>query len=111
MLLTTLLLAVMAPSPAAMVDTTRATFTTCLRIDMKKALETKVGEAEYELALKANCAAERDAFRKAVIALGRSAGDSEKVATEDADWQIEDYHENFMEKFMDYKSTNTLPGD
>ncbi|WP_439568714.1 hypothetical protein [Sphingopyxis sp.] len=109
MLITTLILAAMVQSPT--VDTTRAAFTKCLRDDMKKALEAKVEEVEYEMALKANCGAERDAFRKAVIALGRSGGDSEKVAVEDADMQIEDYHANFTDKFKDYKANNSLPGE
>lgn len=109
MLITSLIFAAMIQSPA--VDTTRAAFTKCLRDDMKKALEAKVEEVEYEMALKANCSTERDAFRKAVIALGRSGGDSEKVAAEDADMQIEDYHANFTDKFKDYKSNNTMPGE
>ncbi len=107
----TLLLAAAAPSPTAAVDTTRAAFTKCLREDMKKALEAKVEEVEYEMTLKANCGTERDAFRKAVIALGRSGGDSEKVASEDADMQIDDYHANFTDKFKDYKANNSLPGE
>ncbi|KTE00423.1 hypothetical protein [Sphingopyxis sp. H115] len=111
MLITTLLLAAMAPAPAAAVDTTRAAFTKCLRDHMKASLEAKMEEAEYELALKATCTAERDAFRKAVIALGRSGGDSEKVATEDADMQVDDYHANFTDKFKDYKANNSLPGE
>jgi len=111
LLITTLILAAMVQSPSATVDTTRAAFTKCLRTDMKKALEAKVEEVEYEMALKANCSTERDAFRKAVIALGRSGGDSEKVASEDADMQIEDYHANFTDKFKDYKANNSLPGD
>ncbi len=109
MLITSLVFAAMIQSPT--VDTTRAAFTKCLREDMKKALEAKVEEVEYEMALKANCSTERDAFRKAVIALGRSGGDSEKVAAEDADMQIEDYHANFTDKFKDYKANNSLPGD
>ncbi|OHD04446.1 hypothetical protein [Sphingopyxis sp. RIFCSPHIGHO2_12_FULL_65_19] len=111
MLITTIVLALMAQSPSAAVDTTRAAFTKCLRTDMKKALEAKMEEAEYEMTVKANCSTERDAFRKAVIALGRSGGDSEKLATEDAEMQIDDYHANFTDKFKDYKSSNTLPGD
>lgn len=109
MLVTTLVFAAMIQSPA--VETSRAAFTKCLRNDMKKALEAKVEEVEYQMALKANCSAERDAFRKALIALGRSGGDSEKVAAEDADMQIEDYHASFTDKFKDYKSNNTMPGD
>ena len=111
MLITTLLLAVMAQSPSAMVDTTRVAFTKCLRDDMKKALEAKVEDVQYEMQVKSNCGTEREAFRKAVIALGRSGGDSEAVAAEDADLQIEDYHANFTEKFKDYNSTNTMPGE
>ena len=111
MLITTLILVFMVQSPSATVDTTRAAFTKCLRTDMKKALEAKMEEAEYEMAVKANCSAEREAFRKAVIALGKSGGDSEKVAAEDAEMQIDDYHANFTDKFKDYKSTNTLPGE
>ena len=111
MLITALLLATAAPAGAGNVDTTRAAFTKCLRTDMKKALEAKMEEAEYEMTVKANCSTEREAFRKAVIALGRSGGDSEKVASEDAEMQIDDYHANFTDKFKDYKSTNTLPGE
>lgn len=111
MLITTLLLVAAAQSPSATVDTTRAAFTKCVRDHMKQSLEAKMEEAEYELALKAACSTERDAFRKAVIALGRSGGDSEKVATEDADMQVEDYHANFTEKFKDYKANNSLPGE
>lgn len=111
LLITTLILAAMVQSPSATVDTTRAAFTKCLRADMKKALEAKMEEAEYEMQVKSNCGTERDAFRKAVIALGKSGGDSEKVAGEDADMQIDDYHANFTDKFKDYKSTNTMPGE
>lgn len=111
MLITSILLAAMAPASTANVDTARAAFTKCLRTDMKKSLEAKMGEAEYEMALKSNCSEERDAFRAAVIAFGRAAGDSEKNASEDADMQIEDYHANFTDKFKDYSSTNTLPGE
>ena len=74
-----------AAPPAATVATTRVAFTKCLRDDMKKALEAKVEDVQYEMQVKSNCGPERDAFRKAVIALGRASGDSEAVATEDAD--------------------------
>ncbi|WP_077148768.1 hypothetical protein [Sphingopyxis sp. KK2] len=111
MLITSIILAAMAPVSTAQVDTTRAAFTKCLRDDLRKSLEAKMGEAEYEMAVKSVCSTERDAFRAAVIAFGRAAGDSEKNATDDADMQIEDYHANFTDKFKDYNSTNTLPGE
>src|SRR3546814_4221035 len=55
---------------------------------MKKALEAKVEDVQYEMQVKSNCGTERDAFRKAVIALGRASGDSEAVATDDADLPV-----------------------
>ena len=111
MLITTLLLAAMAPAPTGAVDTTRAAFTKCLRDHMKKSLQDKMGEAEYEMAVKSTCGTERDAFRAAVVAFGRAAGDRQKNAEDDADMQIEDYHANFTDKFKDYSSSNTLPGE
>ena len=110
MLITTIVLALMVQSPSATVDTTRAAFTKCLRDDMKKSLEAKMGEAEYEMAMKSNCSAERDAFRAAVIAFDKASGDSQANAEDNADMQVEDYHANFTDKFKDYASSNTLPG-
>ena len=111
MLITSLLLAAMAPAPTAQVDTTRAAFTKCLRAHLKKSLEAKMGEAEYGVSLKGACESERAAYRAAVIALDRASGDSEADATENADMQVDDYHASFTDKFKDYSSTNTLPGD
>ncbi|HMO76766.1 MAG TPA: hypothetical protein PKD48_15625 [Sphingopyxis sp.] len=113
MLITSLVLAAAAAvqSPAAKVDATRAAFTKCLRDDLKKSLEKKMTDAEYEMAVKSVCGPEREAFHAAVVAFGRSAGDSQKNAQEDADIQVEDYHANFTDKFKDYSATNTIPGD
>ena len=111
MSITSLLLALAAPSPTAAVDTSRAAFTKCLREHMKKSLEAKMGEAEYEMSLKGACDSERSAFRAAVTAANRAAGDSAADAAENADMQVEDYHANFTDKFRDYSSTNTMPGD
>lgn len=109
MLVTSLLLIAMAQSPTAAVDTTRVAFTKCLHADMKKSLDQKKTPEDYATAIKTACATERDAFRKAVIALDKASGDSDADAAEDADMQIEDYHENFVEKFTDYTETNTMP--
>ena len=111
MLITTILLAAMAPAPTATVDTTRAAFTKCLRENVKKSLEAKMPAGEFEVAVKSICNDERTAFRSAVIAFGRSGGDSETVAAEDADMQVDDYHANFVDKYKDYASTNTMPGE
>ena len=111
MLITALLLATAAPAGSGSVDTTRAAFTKCLREHMKKSLEAKMGEAEYEMSLKGACDSERSAFRAAVTAANRAAGDSAADAAENADMQVEDYHANFTDKFKDYSSTNTMPGE
>ena len=111
MLITALLLATAAPAGSGSVDTTRAAFTKCLREHMKKSLEAKMGEAEYEMSLKGACDSERSAFRAAVTAANRAAGDSAADAAENADMQVEDYHANFTDKFKDYSSTGTMPGE
>ncbi|ALH79004.1 hypothetical protein [Sphingopyxis macrogoltabida] len=111
MLFTTLLLAAMAPSPTAAVDTTRVAFTKCLNTAMKKGLDDKITAAEFEMAVKSVCETERAAFRTAVIALNRSGGDSEADAAENADMQVDDYHANFVDKFKDYSENNSRPGD
>lgn len=111
MLMTAMFLAALAQSPTANVDTTRAAYTKCLRTHLKKSLEAKVEEAEFEMSLKSTCSTESDAFHAAVLASNRAAGDNAADAKENADMQVEDYHASFKEKFADYKSTNTLPGN
>jgi len=111
MLIASILLAAMAPAPAGNVDTTRAAFTKCLRAHLKKQLEAKVTEAEFELSVKSACDAEQSAFKAAVTATNRAGGDSQADAEENAQMQIDDYHANFTDKFKDYASTNTMPGE
>lgn len=111
MLIASILMVAMAPAPAGNVDTTRAAFTKCLRTHLKKQLEAKVGEAEFEISVKSACDAEQTAFNAAVTAANRAAGDSQADAEENAQMQIDDYYANFTDKFKDYASTNTLPGD
>lgn len=110
MLIASILLAAAAPSAAGNVNETRATYTKCLRGHLKKSLEDKMGEAEFEMSLKSTCETEREAFRAAVTAEDRASGSSAADAAENAEMQIEDYAANFTDKFKDYSSTNTLPG-
>ncbi|WP_428678795.1 hypothetical protein [Sphingopyxis sp.] len=111
MLILSMALAAMAPAPAGNVDTTRNAFTKCLRGHLKKSLEAKMGEAEYEMSLKGACDTEREAFRAAVTAANRAGGDNATDAADNAEMQVEDYHAGFTDKFKDYSSTNTMPGD
>ena len=111
MLIASILLAAAAPAPAGNVDTTRAAFTKCLRGYLKKSLEAKMGDAEFEIGVKSTCEAERSAFHAAVEAANRAGGDSAADAKDNADMQVDDYAVNFTEKFKDYSSTNTMPGD
>src|SRR3546814_11507228 len=50
---------------------------------------------------------ERSAFRAAVIAFDQSSGDSAAEAAENDDMQIQDYHDNFLEKFQDSSEHTT----
>ncbi|OHD03578.1 MAG: hypothetical protein A2885_08520 [Sphingopyxis sp. RIFCSPHIGHO2_01_FULL_65_24] len=111
MLIASILLAAMAPAPAGNVDSTRAAFTKCLRDHLKKELEGKVSEAEFELSIKSTCETERAAFKVAVTAQNRAGGDSAADAAENADMQVDDYHANFTDKFKDYSSSGSLPGE
>ena len=54
---------------------------------------------------------EQSAFKAAVTATNRAGGDTQADAEENAQMQIDDYHANFTDKFKDYASTNTLPGE
>jgi len=111
MLIASILMVAMAPAPAGGVDATRDAFTKCLRGHLKKSLEAKMGEAEYEMSLKGACDSEREAFRGAIIAGNKASGDSAADAADNAEMQIEDYHASFTDKFNDYSASNTLPAD
>lgn len=111
MLISTLALGAMLQSATVAVDNSRGAFTKCLRTHMTKSLKDKMSPSEYDEAIKGICAGERDAFRKAVIALNRATGDSAADAAENADMQIEDYQANFSEKFKDNSEAGTLPED
>ena len=54
---------------------------------------------------------DREAFRAAVTAANASSGYSAADAADNAEMQIEDYHASFTDKFKDYSSTGTLPGN
>lgn len=111
MFIASILLAAMAPAPTGNVDTTRAAFTKCLRGFVKTSLEAKMPEGEFEISLKSACETERAAFRGAVVAANRAGGDSAADAADNADMQVDDYHANFTDKYKDYSSSGTMPGE
>lgn len=104
-------LAVTVATPSATVDTTRVAFAQCLRAHLKKSLEAKMADTDYEAAIKTVCTKERDAFRAAVVVLNRATGFKAADAEEDAEAQVNDYYANFSDKFMDYSASNTMPVD
>lgn len=111
MLTPAFLLLALVQSPTANVDTSRVAFTECLRREVRSSLEAKVTPADFTAALPSKCDTTRKAFRAAIITADRASGDSEAIATENADMQIDDYHQSFADKFKDYSETNTLPAD
>lgn len=104
-------LAVAVATPSQMVDTSRESFAKCLRVHLKKSLDDKMSDIDYEAAIKTVCTKERDAFRDAVITLDKASGYSASDADDDATAQVDDYYINFSDKFMDYSATNTRPAD
>ncbi|HET6537534.1 MAG TPA: hypothetical protein VFG34_05390 [Sphingopyxis sp.] len=106
-----ILIAALLQSPLAQVDSSRAAFTKCLRQEVKKSLDAKMSPEDFASSLVKKCEPTRNSFRAALIAADRASGDSEATATENADLQIEDYHQNFADKFKDYSETNTAPAD
>jgi uncharacterized protein YhaN len=111
MLTTAALLVALLQSSTATVDTSRVAFTECLRKEVRTSLHDKVPPADFASGLSSKCEKQRDAFRAAVIAADRASGDSLDAAAQDANAQIDDYHQSFAEKYKDYSETNTLPGD
>ena len=98
-------------SPTAQVDSSRTAFTECLRREVRSSLERKIDPADFTAALPSKCDAPRKAFRAAIIAADRASGDSASVAAENADMQIDDYHQSFADKYKDFSESNTLPAD
>jgi hypothetical protein len=66
---------------------------------------------EFSLSVKSACETQQNAFKAAVTAANRAGGDSAADAADNAEMQVDDYHANFTDKFKDYSSTNTLPGE
>lgn len=111
MLTTAALLVALLQAPTATVDTSRTAFTECLRTELRTSLQAKVTPDDFAAGLKSKCEKSRADFRAAVIAADRASGDKPDAAAQDADAQIDDYHQGFAEKYKDYSETNTLPGD
>lgn len=107
--ITLLLAAALAMQSAATMDRARADYLKCMRGFLYKSVEAKMPDSEFTLAIKSACSAEQAAFHAAVIALDRADGVKPADAKENADLQVEDYIENFKEKFADYMASGTLP--
>jgi hypothetical protein len=111
MLGTTLIFAAaLAAQSAGSLDKARGDYLKCMRGFLYESVKAKMPDSEFDLAVKSACSTEQAAFHSAVIALDRADGVKAADAKENADMQVEDYIENFKEKFADYIATNTLPG-
>lgn len=102
-------LAALAAQTAGNLDKARGDYLKCMRGFLYESLQAKMPEGEFGLAVKGACSNEQAAFHAAVIALDRADGVKPADAKENADMQVEDYIENFKEKFADYTATETLP--
>ena len=106
---TLLLVAALAAQSSANADKARADYLKCMRGFLHESVNAKMPDSEFTLAVKSACSAEQAAFHAAVMALDRADGMKPADAKENADLQVEDYIENFKEKFADYMASGTLP--
>lgn len=106
---TMMLVAALAAQTAGNLDKARGDYLKCMRGFLHDSVKAKMPDSEFGLAIKSACSTEQAAFHAAVIALDRADGVKPADAKENADMQVEDYIENFKEKFADYMETNTLP--
>lgn len=106
---TFLFAAALAAQSAGTLDKARSDYLKCMRGFLYESVKAKMPDSEFGLAVKGACQTEQTAFHVAVIALDRADGVKAADAKENADMQVEDYIENFKEKFADYSESNTLP--
>lgn len=106
---TILFAAALAAQSAGGLDKARGDYLKCMRVFLYESVKAKMPDTEFGLAVKGACQTEQTAFHAAVIALDRADGVKAADAKENADFQVEDYIDNFKSKFADYIESNTLP--
>lgn len=97
-MIASLLLGMAAATAQADSAAQRRALTACFRTVATKALEEKKAPGDFEGLARAQCAAEINAFRSAVVAVDVRAGRARQAAQSDADLQIADYLTSFAER-------------
>lgn len=78
----------------------RAAFSTCLKEAIANAKSANVGLEAFNAFAKTQCAAQEAALRKAVMALDMKNGISRKDATDNADFEMNDYFVTTAERYQ-----------
>ncbi|MEY4270436.1 MAG: hypothetical protein RLZZ58_1652 [Pseudomonadota bacterium] len=99
----------LAAAPVS-VDAARNDYGKCLRDFTRVSLKADKVEVEFNAGLRDACTEKEAVYRDAIIRVDRQDGFTQKEADEDAEEQIVDYLDNFKEKYVDYRETNTGPG-
>ena len=103
-------IAIAAAQPADLMIKARDDYTGCLRKFVSDSLDKKMDPADFNKALRPACEKQEAAFRNAVIVADKADNMSDAEAQEDAQFQVEDFLENFQSGYRDYLETNTRPG-
>ena len=77
----------------------RMAFVDCLKQTSAKAKSANVPAAQYAAFVKSNCAPQVEAYRSAMISFDVKNGIKRPKATEDADFQIDDFISISAEKY------------
>lgn len=106
-----ILLPMMLLAAPMTVDAARNDYSKCLRDFTTASLKADKTEIEFNAGLRDACTEKEAVYREAIIRVDRQDGFTQKEAEQDADEQIIDYIDNFKEKYVDYRETNTMPGE
>ena len=103
------LLAALAMSPATDLAPARSTYARCLGSLMRSDLKAKTEPAAFQTKLAGACKAEEAAFRAASVAVDVAAKISRATAEANANDEIGYIRENTVEKYQTYMDTNSTP--
>jgi hypothetical protein len=106
----TILLPLLLVAAPISVDAARNDYGKCMRQFTTASLKADKTEIEFNAGLRDACTTQEAAYREAIIRVDKLDGFTQKEAEQDAEEQILDYLDNFKEKYVDYRETNTAPG-
>ena len=99
LIISTALMLMLAGTPDEDMGMARKAYAKCLSDFTTDARDRKVGTAEYKSGLQSKCAEKEAALRTAILAADKADGMKPAEATADADDQIKEYLDKFVEDY------------